>query len=1015
MNPDDTCKELPRFLDGDMSAEEQVRFREHLAGCEACSEAFREALQLELLGQMTEEEEPVRASGETRRPRAPFGRWKDRRTWLAGGSALAAVLLVALFVAVLGRQRAADVAWLVPKGGRHLEARLTYEAVDRHYRRYVPDRSGADTAARVAALPLHELARMEAREDLHGIATAYLLHGAPRQAMAFLAQMPDSPDKHCDAAVIALEQARLARDGDMNGALLKQTHLDAALGLLDEVLREEPDHPQALWNRALVLREMGLTLLAAEAFEAVARRAEPGWSEEAWSQARKLRDETLAHEREWKEAYAATRDLVTDPAARLPLEEARQYPGIVRLVFYDAVRAAPTREAVLRLLPVAKALDLAYSGRVPDDRQPGDRGPRVEDYVRRVAERDFTRRGPAARSYGLYYRGELPATSALAEELRRSGEEDILLGLLVHSGTRVATDLEELARLADAREDPWMQLQAERELAAHDSREGAWWKAEQRLLRALEACQRESLAYRCLGLERELTDLYLDLHRPADALRHAWSGWTRAKDAREWRFEQEFLQELADVARYQHAFASARAYLEESQARMPEDCEQRTHIQASLASVEWRSFRPDSARRALDRALACQRPLGLTGAFVLSDLARSRPQPRDGDHLRRSLAELRRPGVSRGREALLLFIEGQFALARSHAEGEAVLWRAIELAEPWPEDVEARKARAYAYDVLIAEEGRAGRWSEALAMLGRQLRMESVPTECLVAVSIHHERTLVLAQGASGRLHGYFDDTRTRPLDGTETLVPKHLVAELRGCEHVDVLALPPVHGLTGLLPMDLAWSYRVGRGARSLRPPAEGPGTHLVVTRVAAPASLRLPRLDMLEPPRVPDPLRVELQGTQATPARVLEGMVEASEVELHAHGMFSPAVSDASLVVLAPDGDGRYALTADRVRQTRLRHAPLVLLVACSAARTAPFRHEPFSLPGAFIQAGARVVLASTVDIPDTAGAFFEAVRERIRGGARPSLALRDTRTRWLMERPADGKWLNHVLLFE
>ncbi|NMO17382.1 CHAT domain-containing protein [Pyxidicoccus fallax] len=1015
MSPDDTCQDLPRFLDGEMSAEEQARFREHLGGCEQCSEAFRDALQLELLGQMTVEEGPVRMSPDARRARRSGGRWRGRWPWAAGGAALALGLLAAL-LPLLGGEGVPDGAWLVPPAGRHLEARLTYAPVDQHYRRYVPDRSGVETKARVAALPLHALARLEAREDLHGIATAYLLYGAPRQAMAFLEKMPDSPDRRSDQAVIALEQAREARDGDMDGALLKQGLLDEALELLDGVLREAPDHPQALWNRALVLREMGLSLLAAESFEAVARRAEPGWGDEARSQVRKLRDDTLAREREWKEAHAATRDLMTDPRARLPLDEARRYPGIVRLAFYDVLRAVPTREDVARLLPLAEVLDETYGRQLPDAGIPDGRAGFITQYVKRVAARDFTRRGPAAERYGRLLRGELPATPALLEELRRSGEDDILLGALVYaSGMGRPVDLEEVARLADAQGDAWMQFHVERLRAIRDTRAGEWWKAEPRLREALEACWPQSLAYRCLGLERALTDLYLGLHRPAEALRYAWRGWNRAKDAGEWRFEQEFLQELADVARFQHAFASARAYLEEAQARMPVDCAQRTHIQSSLASVEWRSFRPDDARRALDRALACERPLGLTGAFVLAELARSRPQPRDDVHLRRALAELRRPGLSAGTEALLLFIEGQFALARSRTEGEVALWRAIERAEEAPDDVDARKARAYAYGVLIAEEGAAGRWPEALALLGRQLRLGTVPQQCLLAVSLHHERTLVMAQGPYGRLHGSFDDTRARPLNGTEKLVPRHLVEELRDCEHVDVLALPPVHGLTGVLPMDMAWSYRVGRGAMLPPSPEGGAAHHLVVTHVAAPPSLRLPRLDMLEPPRVPDPLRVELRGTLATPSRVLAAMVDASEVELHAHGLFSPAVSDASLVVLALDGDGRYALTADRVRRTRLRQAPLVLLVTCSAARTAPFQHEPFSLPVAFIEAGARLVLASTVDIPDTAGAFFEAVRERIRGGMRPSVALRDTRMRWLKERPGDGKWLGHVLLFE
>ncbi|WP_164020614.1 zf-HC2 domain-containing protein [Pyxidicoccus trucidator] len=1001
----DWCNELPRFLDGEMPSEEQVLFREHLAGCEPCALEFRDTLQLELLGQTTVEEGPLRASPEARAQQAPRRRWwKDWRVWLSGSGALA-VGLVALLLLPWPRQGdAEEVTWLVPEEGRHLEARLTYGVVDRNHRRYVPDRSESDGAPRVTALPLHALSRLEARKDFHGIATAYLLHGAPWQARAFLQRMPPSADRSCDLAVIALERARDVEPAKADGTQLKQTYLDEALELLEAVLREAPAHPQALWNRALVLREMGLTLLAAEAFEAVAKQGEPGWSEEAWGQARTLRDATQARGREWTETYAATRDLMTDLGARLPLAEARVHPGIVRLAFYDAVRAAPTREDVLRLAPLAEALDREYAGKV------------LSDYVRRVAARDFTRREPAARRYVQVAREEVPVDAALLEALRRSGEEDIYFGALVFASVaRRTVDMEALARLAEAQGDPWLQLVAEREWAASEAREGRWWNAEQRLKSALDTCQGTALVFSCLRLERELTELYLEQHRPAEALPHAWSGWNRAKAAREWRSEQGFLLQLADIARYQHAFASARAYLEESLARMPEDCVQRTHIHRNLAAVEWEGFRPDSARRALDRAMACEQPLGLTGAFVLSDLARSRSEPRDGDHLRRALAELRLAGVSPGREALLLFIEGQFELARSRSAGSVLLWSAIDLAERRPDDVDARKARAYAYGALIAEAARAGNWSDALALQGRELRMELVPERCMLAVSVHHERTVVLARGPGGKLQGQHGDSRTEPLRGADGLVPPHLVAELRGCEHVDVLALPPVHGLTGLLPVDLAWSYRVGRRAAPRAAPAQTPARHLVVTGVTGPASLRLPPLEVLQPPRVPDPWRTELRGSQATPSSVLAAMADASEVEVHAHGMFSSAVSDASLVVLSPDLDGRYALTADRVRKARLSRAPVVLLATCSAARTAPYLHEPFSLPVAFIEAGASVVLASTTDIPDTAGEFFEEVRELIRGKARPSVALRDARARWLKEHPGNSRWLAHVLLFE
>jgi CHAT domain-containing protein len=128
----------------------------------------------------------------------------------------------------------------------------------------------------------------------------------------------------------------------------------------------------------------------------------------------------------------------------------------------------------------------------------------------------------------------------------------------------------------------------------------------------------------------------------------------------------------------------------------------------------------------------------------------------------------------------------------------------------------------------------------------------------------------------------------------------------------------------------------------------------------------------------------------------------------------LINPTLSDASLLVLSAEPGGRYALTAAEVRAHRLEGAPLVTLAACRAAHTGLQVHEPFSLPAAFIEAGARTVLAATVDIPDAeAGPFFLAVQERIRSGQAAAPALRDVRMEWLRREPTS--WVRSVLVFE
>src|SRR5262249_46564275 len=128
----------------------------------------------------------------------------------------------------------------------------------------------------------------------------------------------------------------------------------------------------------------------------------------------------------------------------------------------------------------------------------------------------------------------------------------------------------------------------------------------------------------------------------------------------------------------------------------------------------------------------------------------------------------------------------------------------------------------------------------------------------------------------------------------------------------------------------------------------------------------------------------------------------------------MVDLAISDASVVVLTPDADGQFALTAAAIRRQHLPRAPLVILGACESGHVAPYLHQSWSLPAAFLAAGARSVVASPAAIEDAdAGAFFAQLRERVRGGMAVPVALRDTRQAWLA-RPGH-EWVKAVIAFE
>jgi tetratricopeptide (TPR) repeat protein len=270
---DTWCKKLYRFLDGELEAGDEEHFRLHLALCRACASGLHDAMQLEMLSVQAlcgavahnDAPPPPRGLAKPLRLSLPRGRWAQ---------ALGAILAMGLgaLAATLSGGFRPPTAWREGASARELEARVAYPAADR-YLPYVPARSGAVAPVVEAPVPLRALAALEARGDLHGIAAAYLVRGEMRQAAAFLSRSEPSADRDSDRAVVAMEA------GDLRGALV----------LLEGVLRRVPDHPQALWNRALVLRSLGRPLQAAEAFEAVARQGEPGWSEEAGIRARALR------------------------------------------------------------------------------------------------------------------------------------------------------------------------------------------------------------------------------------------------------------------------------------------------------------------------------------------------------------------------------------------------------------------------------------------------------------------------------------------------------------------------------------------------------------------------------------------------------------------------------------------------------------------------------------------------------------------------------------------------------
>lgn len=972
------------FADGELEPAEAESFREHLGTCEQCQAELDDILQLQALsGRLASmDAKPAPAPVEAAPSRAFRPAWSRRRraglSVLVGGALAAAFAFAVLRTPGPGGDVPEALA-LAPT--RSMEARLSYGGAS-GWRPYGVKRSGNERALEM--VPLETQAKLEKAGDLHGLAATFMLRGEKDQAAEYLSKLPASPDVDSDRAVVALSK----------GAL------EEALVLLEGVLEKAPNHAPALWNRGLVLRELGLDLLAAESFAKVAALNEPGWSKEAREYKALLERQGQERHNRWKAVWDAGK-LMAEQGTPLSDSQVRDAPPMARRYLYLAAWSAPNAERVRALLPVARALDAHYGGNV------------LESYIERTAKRDFAKRAPLATTFSQVLAGKVGATAgeAFVRQLQATGEQDILLGALPLLNMLPArVDLYEAT--ARAVGDPWFLMNAQLQRARAQMAASELGQMEATLRAAVPACEQQKLDYRCAELELLLAELYTIEHRLSEARKHAHQGLAWARQVNDAALEVRGLQNLGQISRFQKGFALTRAYLQESALREPDYCPTQVHVHETLATVRMFELRTADARAELEGMPRCGTEPTLFSAYVLAELARIDPKPGDVEKVLALLDKLRAAGTLRvGTKLMAEHLEGRVRMLQDRPAGQRILREVITASEKLPPDeTAAHKARAASYSMLILDAGKNGEYGPALDLFSEEVHAPS-PSRCMLGVELAFERLLVAARGAAGEVVGAYEGNR-RTLDfDVEKLVPEPVLAALRPCEQVQVFARYPLHGRAGLLPPSIAWSYRWGPEHKA--PAAAGQPRRLVISDVEAPASLGLPRLSPWVPTQDASS-RTVLSGAQATPSRVLAEMVDADEIDVHAHGLVNLGLSDASLIVLSPQPDGQYALTAGEVRREHLKRSPVVLLASCRAAQTVPYLHEPWSLPTAFLDAGARAVIASPTDIPDAeAGPFFEAVRARLRAGEPPAVAVRNERLAALARDPQS--WVRTVVVFE
>ncbi len=1006
------CENVEPFADGALGPADAEAFRDHAATCEACQAELAELAQLHALEhRLRRRLSPVPPAPEAPPPGAATALPMPRRKWIASGAlaSVASVALVMLSVNVL--DRVPDSAFYPDGQVRLTEARSSHPQAGSYRPLKQGKLGGPDPGG--AGQSRAEVARgkLAKRDDKLGVAALYLAQGTAadaQQALRALAELPESADVLSEQAYAYL----------VNGDA-EQSDAEMALRLAERAVQRRAGHGPALWNRALAHRALGLNLLAARDFEAVADLGEPGWKDEARTRAVELRRRVRDAEKAWLEMLESGQRLVATGA--FPEPRLLRQATVLRHYFYDAVRARASKQDVLDLLPLAEAA--------------GD--PALVRYVRDTAGRSFAVRGPLARDYARLAAGDKTLDSVqLLRRLRASGEADLILGAAAKLDAQLdVKELQELAR--KTMQDAWLYSLARQLEADALQKQGKDQESRTAYEEALRACTEAGLEYRCVEVQLLLTyafDRGADLEQ---GLKHARKGWKAALRANEWGRQTQFVLELAQLTRQRQDLLLSRAYYLEALERAQAHADNQRYAHEGLAILDVHHLHFAEARRHLDAVMATGRSLGLTGALALSDVARVSPSPKDAEAM--DAFRLRPSGrtFGEGERALAAEALGRWAIESGQGDGAERLRRVIHMAtdkglsdrELALRDPYARKALAYAYTSLILDAGKRRDANAALQLFEEEwLAGEegTLPSRCLLAVTVDGERTLAIARGADGGQPAlYYDDRRLEPLPrDLSKLLPAELVQPLAGCATVAVLARAPVYGRPGLLPNEIAWSYL---GLRATQDAGTLPGRRL--HRAGQEVAMSPARRGVRSPPRWQVPGLAgehleELTDQEATPSAVLRWMEDASDITFVTHALVNPDSEEAYLLLApepgtAPDSGSDALKASDLQRKAAkgpfLRGRPLVFLTSCKGAQPGPVLHEARNLPAAFLQAGARAVLAASDDLPDRDGPrFFNGVRERILKGVAPAAALRAERAEWLARDPG-AAWLNGVLLFQ
>jgi len=964
------CDQLGPFVDGELAATEAAAFRRHLVDCARCQQEMHGLMQLSALAERARQQRqapvperapvPVAAADRRARPR--------RAAWL--GVVGAAAMAAALVLAIRGGRSGPDMPALLASLDARTVSGWPSAAGPAQYRPYAVSRgTEQSTPPSLARAAL----KAEEANDLRSIATLALLRRDFVRADAVLGQLPARPDVLADRGLVRMEQGRC----------------EDALEYLDQALAAQPGYLPALFNRGLCLRQLGLPVAAAAALGKVTDAQAGGWSTEAGTD-RLAVEQRAAAQKARERAFAEERKQLVVSQETPPPEFIHEFPARARVRFNAALASAGTKAELERLLPTAHELDALAGDTVLEQR--------IRSALRTVRPE---RAAIAAQFRDWFLQQKSPLRPEAVAFIGRAVAAGQVDQALEGWSNFVPDDAPELrARMVRAARDPFHEILLAAAVAAQQRERGLTLDAERTVREVQSRCGAPSLEIACFYLDQQAVDIDNALGRFREAAARAGQSAQTMRRAALLGEERQALLQLADVKLDADRLGAARATWEEIGLREPSKCRVTVWRNEKLAAGYVRRRDGAAARAILDAQPSCDLPMDPWRYELRLDVAQLLGDEAGVKAVASALAKIEPGAVWSEREGQ----EDAFLLDRARLElGDPAATALGQLPPAFEDDSAVRRAWTRATVARYFAALRRDATPEAVNALATASGVPGAE-RCVAAVGRDLTRTGWAVIGSSGEQRSGSAPRRDTPVSD---LLPPEARRVLATCSEVSVVTTADLQGVADLLPESLAWSFAV-----AARPATAATGTgRLLVRDTRPPPELGLPPLQLQGLPQGAG--WSVLEGAEATPRRVLEAMGSPGFIEFAVHGRIDGELPDGAMLMLSEDPDRNYALSAAALRTAHLRGNPLIILGACHAGTGSAMRDEPWSLPRALVEAGARTVIASRAELPDAeASQFFEGVRRRVESGSAPRVALRDERLAWLQK---GRDWVREVVAFD